>query len=121
MMQSLNSDNESKEAFQDFLLKAAKAKSMVDEANEITNMVYPQKELHFELITSAPVLASGFGRSSCPDLAVRLVQRVSREQAEQRSKMGKARRRLAHGAVSMLSEFTNEAENMSPELEEAMV
>jgi len=51
-------------------------------ANEITQLVRPDTNLQFELIVHAPVLAYGFGTSSClPEISVRVVCRRTPEQA----------------------------------------
>lgn len=59
-----------------FLRSAKRCQTLVDEANELTNVLRPDEGLLFELSSSAPMLAPGYAHD-LPILRVRLVQRVS--------------------------------------------
>eukprot|EP00931_Biecheleriopsis_adriatica_P073829 TRINITY_DN48042_c0_g1_i1.p1 TRINITY_DN48042_c0_g1~~TRINITY_DN48042_c0_g1_i1.p1 ORF type:complete len:1119 (+),score=211.71 TRINITY_DN48042_c0_g1_i1:151-3507(+) len=104
-LQSQNLDSDGITNVHEFLLMAKKAAGMVEEANHITDDVKPggQTGLKFELCGVAPVFATGYGRTCCPDLSVRLVRRISPEQAKAKASAANARRMSRQASATRTS------------------
>uniref|UniRef100_A0A7S4RK85 Kinesin motor domain-containing protein n=1 Tax=Alexandrium monilatum TaxID=311494 RepID=A0A7S4RK85_9DINO len=118
-LQGQNMDYDGSQTIHEFLIMAREAARMVEEANAITAELKPNSGLSFELTSMSPVLSFGYGRSSCPELCVRLVRNRSAAEAIRKMTVSRARRQSVHADLLLLDTFTRNGRSESLEVEEA--
>jgi len=104
-MQSIHRDAEGTRALREFLIKSERAGRMIREANDITTSLRKTTGISFELISTTPILGTGFGAQGMPEMAVRVVRPIEAEVARRRETTQRARRQSIHADLAVLKSF----------------